>query len=405
VVFLEGLSIVRQLGYQAQHVDSLLAGIITSLALAHLLAQHLERVDELVIVKVALGALVYEDAHKDAERHLVVLASALDGLLVIDGPHLVLHAFDFEFARVLAQRPENVGHLLDWNAVSQDPSLLGLLPVEVVGIFVVVFVGGVTQLGLLELVLHVLLEVVVTHHLNQLLFLGNVQQALSQLQLTGDGTLVDLPDLDAQVFAPGGEDESLLGLDAERAEEGGVRHNADVFGGVSVDRLLDHADDAVLGGEDLELVVLVLVAFLPPERLDAALPDLPEVWALLGVLETVLLAVEELDLEVTGGNGQQVFLELGLVGDALGFEVPLDPDGVMDDAAEVFEAGRVELLLDQPAVVADGEEAVLLVFLLGLHFSETEVGQEQLFVAVLVLALDLHFVVLLVVLAFILVVN
>jgi len=221
-----------------------------------------------------------------------VLASAFDSLLVVDGADLVLHGLHLEVGRILAQGPENVGHFAHGDAVGQNAGFLSLFAVEVIDVFAI-FVAGVAQLGVVELVLHVLLEFHVADQRYQPVFLGLVHQPVSQLELAVDGLFVDLPDFDREVLAATGENEAFLGFDAECAQESGVRHDADVFVGVAVDGFAYHADDAVFSRENLELVFFFGLALLRrPELLDARLADFAEIGALVGMLEALLGDVE-----------------------------------------------------------------------------------------------------------------
>jgi len=156
-----------------------------------------------------------------------------------------------------------------------------------------------------------------------------------------------------------------------------VRDDPDVLVRVAVDRLADQPQDAVRGREDLELVLLAVLLRVP-HGLEAALLDLAEVGALVGVLEAVLDEREELDLVVGGGDREQVLLHLRLARDALGDEVPLDADLLGDDRVGVLEARLVALdvVLDDVAVRADREERLLLVLLLRVNLGEAEVRQD-----------------------------
>lgn len=353
------------------HVNDVLA--------VDLLGELLERFDEDVVVEVVVGALVDEDAHEHVECDLIVFARALHGEGVVDRADFVLHVLDFEVGGLVAERAEDVRHFIDWNRVGQDARLLGLLAVHVFvllgAVFVALALGRVAQLRVVELVLHVLLEVDVADHLNEFLFLGELEEAVGELELALDGVLVELPDLDREVFAAGGEDEALGGFDAEVAERRGVRDDADVLVRVTVDRFADQAEDAVRGREDLELVLLAIFIGVP-HGLETALLDLAEVGALVGVLEAVLDQREELDLVVGSRDREEVLLHLRLAGNAFGDEVPLDADLLGDDGVGVLEARlvAVDVVLDDVAVGADREERVLLVLLFGVDLGETEVS-------------------------------
>jgi len=179
------------------HVDDVLA--------VDLLGQLLQRLDEDVVVEVVVGALVHEDAHEHVEGDLVVLARALHRERVVDRADLVLHLLDFEVGRLVAERAEDVRHFVHRDRVGQDARLLGLLAVDVLvllgAVLVALALGRVAQLRVLELVFHVLLQLDVADHLDQLFFLGELQEAVGEFELALDGVPVELPDLDGEVLA------------------------------------------------------------------------------------------------------------------------------------------------------------------------------------------------------------
>lgn len=355
------------------HVNDVLA--------VDLLGQLLQRLDQDVVVEVVVGALVDEDAHEHVEGNLVVLARALHRERVVDRADFVLHLLDFEVRRLVAECAEDVRHFVHRDRVGQDARLLGLLAVDVFvllgAVLVALALGRVAQLRVVELVLHVLVQVHVADHLDQFLFLGEFQEAVGEFELALDGVLVELPDLDREVLAARSEDEALRRLDAEVAQRRGVRDDPDVLVRVAVDGLADQPQDAVRGREDLELVLLAVLVRVP-HGLEAAFLDLAEVGALVGVLEAVLDEREEFDLVVGGGDREEVLLHLRLAGDALGDEVPLDADLLGDDGVGVLEARLVALdvVLYDVAIGADREERLLLVLLLGVDLGEAEVGQD-----------------------------
>jgi len=99
-----------------------------------------------------------------------VLACAFHCECVVDGADFVLHLLDFEVRGLLAKCAEDVRHFVYRNRVGKNASLLSFLAVNVFvllgTIFVTLTLGSVTELRVLEIVLHVLLEIDVADHLD-----------------------------------------------------------------------------------------------------------------------------------------------------------------------------------------------------------------------------------------------
>lgn len=144
------------------HVNDVLA--------VDLLGQLLQRLNEDVVVEVVVGPVIDEDAHEHVEGDLVVLARALHREGVVDGADFVLHLLDFEVRGLLAECAEDVRHFVDRDRVGQYAGLFGLLAVHVFvclgALFVALALRCVSQLSLLKLVFHVLLQVDITDHLD-----------------------------------------------------------------------------------------------------------------------------------------------------------------------------------------------------------------------------------------------
>lgn len=99
-----------------------------------------------------------------------MLACAFHCECVVDGADFVLHLLDFEVRGLLAKCAEDVRHFVYRNRVGKNASLLSFLAVNVFvllgTIFVTLTLGSVTELRVLEIVLHVLIEIDVADHLD-----------------------------------------------------------------------------------------------------------------------------------------------------------------------------------------------------------------------------------------------
>lgn len=139
-----------------------------------------------------------------------------------------------------------------------------------------------------------------------------------------------------------------------------MSHYTDIFMRITVDWLANHAQNGVGCGKNVKLVVILVIFILGvrflPHGFQTTLLDLAEVGSLLGVLESVLDHRKQFDFVVRGGHGQQVFLHLGVGGDAFGDEVPLDARLLDDDLVLLFVPTRLvvlEAVADDVVVGAD----------------------------------------------------
>jgi len=158
----------------------------------------LQCLDQNVVIQIVVGALVDEDAYENVEGDLVVLTRAFHSESVVNGADFVLHILDFEVRGIVAECAKDVRHFVYRNRVGENASLLGFLAIHVFvllgTIFVALPLGSVTELSVLEIVLHVLLEIDVTDHLNQFFFLREFHETVGQFELALDGVLIKLPD-------------------------------------------------------------------------------------------------------------------------------------------------------------------------------------------------------------------